>query len=276
MATNLEQYYYHSIIRRCIIGFGSVFSNILVKRYINGILNETLRVPVNYGSSKKYTTRLQVRPEINEIPTAISLPRISFDLQGVRYDTERKLTPTANYRTVQNVGNQSISQYMPIPYNLSINLSILAKNQDDGLQILEQILPKFQPALTMSMVMVSETSEERDIPIVLNNVQYTDEYEGDYTDRSYLEWSLSFTIKTYLFGPVDTQKDIRHVFIDYHGNISGPGSEVVERQRFDVLSTDIPPLAPEEVDPKTDPYEITKTTYQRYGAEADDDSYFGL
>ena len=102
-------------------------------------------------------------------------------------------------------------QYMPVPYNLEIELAIMSKTQDDGLQILEQILPSFHPAMNVSIEVIDTTKEERDIAIVLNGVGYQDDYEGDFTERRTLIWTLNFTVKTYLFGPIDAIRDIRKV-----------------------------------------------------------------
>ena len=118
------------------------------------------------------------------------------------------------------------SQFMPVPYNLEIEMAILSKNQDDGLQILEQILPNFHPALNVSIVVIDETKEERDIAIVLNGIGYTDDYEGDYTTRRTLIWTLNFTVKTYLFGPVSAQRDIRKVVLDYRSDIVNRPAEL--------------------------------------------------
>ena len=139
-------------------------------------------------------------------PYQISLPRISFEIKGLNYDGSRKLVPTQFSKTVPPTGKDAegkpvqYSQYLPVPYNLEVEMAIIAKNQDDGLQILEQVLPNFHPSLNVSIEVIDETHEERDIAIVLNGVGYTDDYEGDYSQRRTLIWTLNFTVKTYLFG----------------------------------------------------------------------------
>ena len=147
-------------------------------------------------------------------------------------------------------------------------MSIIAKNQDDGLQILEQILPNFHPSLNVSIEVIEETKEERDIAIVLNNVGYMDDYEGDFSTRRTLIWTLNFTVKTYLFGPVNAQRDIRKVVLDYRTKIVDRPAEV--RYTAEVQSTETPPVPRDEIDPLTDPYKVVETY------EDNDSAFFGL
>ena len=190
------------------------------------------------------------------------MPRISFEIKGLNYDGSRKLVPTQFSKTVPKEGDKvsgkpvQYSQYLPVPYNLDVELAILAKNQDDGLQILEQILPNFHPSLSVSIEVIDETHEERDIAIVLNGVGYTDDYEGDYSQRRTIIWTLNFTVKTYLFGPVDVQKDIRKVILDYRADIVKRPAEL--RYSAEVQSTDVPPKERDEIDPATDNYKVVE------------------
>ena len=161
---------------------------------------------------------------------------------------------------------------MPVPYNLEIELAILSKNQDDGLQILEQILPQFHPSLNVSIEIIDETKEERDIAIVLNGVGYQDDYEGDYTTRRTLIWTLNFTVKTYLFGPVSAQRDIRKVTLDYRSDIVKRPAEM--RYTAEAKSTLEPPRPRDNIDPsKPDTYKVVETYEDLYAGDQD---YFGL
>ena len=151
-------------------------------------------------------------------------------------------------------------------------MSIISKNQDDGLQVLEQILPNFHPSLNVSIEVIDETHEERDIAVVLNGVGYTDDYEGDYTQRRTLIWTLNFTVKTYLFGPVDVQKDIRKVTLDYRTDIVRRPAEL--RYSAEVTSTEEPPVPREKIDPnKPDTYKVVEA-YEDLLSE--DNDFFGL
>lgn len=278
----LGQYYYHQIFRKSIIAFGTVFNNILVKRKTSdrkeGESLETYKVPIVYGPVQKYLAMIAAEPTPERQSMQISLPRISFEIRGLNYDTGRKLVPTQFTRTVPNEGTDAegkpvqYSQYLPVPYNLEIEMSIISKNQDDGLQILEQVLPNFHPSMNVSIVIIDETHEERDIAIVLNSVGYTDDYEGDYNSRRTLVWTLNFTVKTYLFGPVSAQKDIRKVTLDYRSDIVRRPAEL--RYSAEPKSTKIPPEERDQIDPSMDGnYKVVENLQELF---SDDQAFFGL
>ena len=230
------------------------------------------------GLIMKYLAMIASEPTPERQQMQISLPRMSFEIKGLNYDGTRKLTPTQFARTVPDEGKDGegrpvqYSQFMPVPYNLEIELAILSKNQDDGLQILEQILPQFHPSLNVSIEIIDETKEERDIAIVLNGVGYQDDYEGDYTTRRTLIWTLNFTVKTYLFGPVSAQRDIRKVTLDYRSDIVKRPAEM--RYTAEAASTLEPPIPRDNIDPsKTDTYKVVETYEDLYAGDQD---YFGL
>ena len=276
------QYFYHQIFRKSIIAFGTCFNNILIKRKDpnrKGKNNlEVFKVPIQYGPYAKFLAMIASEPTPERQQMQISLPRMSFEIKGLNYDGTRKLTPTQMARVVPKEGTDAdgrpvqYSQYMPVPYNLEIELAILSKNQDDGLQILEQILPQFHPSLNVSIEVIEETKEERDIAIVLNGVGYQDDYEGDYSARRTLIWTLNFTLKTYLFGPVSAQRDIRKVTIDYRSDIVKRPAEM--RYSAEAKSTLEPPLPREEIDPSQEgSYTVVETFEDFYSG---DQGYFGL
>jgi len=272
----LGRYHYHQIFRKSIIAFGSVFNNILVKRKTRGSDDiETIKVPVQYGPTSKYLAMIAAEPQPERQGVQTILPRISFEIRGLNYDAGRKLVPTqfAKSRVLKEGEDKKsqYSQYMPVPYNLDVELSIISKNQDDGLQILEQILPHFHPMMNVSIEVIDETHEERDIAIVLNGVNYSDEYEGDFTQRRTLIWTLNFTVKTYLFGPVDSQKDIRKVTVDYRTDIVKRPAEL--RYSATPVSTDTPAVPTEDIDPQTDNYKVVETFEDIYSSDND---YFSL
>ncbi len=278
------QYYYHQIFRKSIIAFASVFNNIVVKRKKPGVKKptgdslEAYKVPIQYGPYQKYLALIAAEPNPERTATQISLPRMSFEISGLNYDGSRKLVPTQFAKTVTPTGKDAdgkpiqYSQFLPVPYNLEVDLNILAKNQDDGLQIIEQILPNFHPSLNVSIEIIDVTHEERDIAIVLNGVGYQDDYEGDYTKRRTLVWNLKFTVKTYLFGPVDAQRDIRKIVIDYRTDIVKRSADM--RYSAEAESTLVPPVPTADIDPlKPETYKVVEKYEDLYG---EDQSYFGL
>ena len=204
------EYFYNEIFRKTIIGFGTLFNNITIKH-----TNESdqtvsvIKVPLAYGPTQKFLSRLEQSPNLSK-STQITLPRMSFEFTGLTYDSTRKVTTTQTFLVKDADNGQEIKKtYMPVPYNMQFELSIMAKLNDDALQIVEQILPYFQPAYNLSIKLVEPIREKRDIPIVLENITMQDDYEGDFTTRRVLTYTLRFTAKTYLFGPSSSAtKDI--------------------------------------------------------------------
>ena len=273
----LGEYFYHSIFRKSLMAFGTVFNNILVKRKAGENKLESLKVPIQYGPYQKFLAAIAAEPDVGRHPTQITLPAMSFEIKGLQYDPGRKLVPTQFAKTIPPSGTDDngrpvqYQQYMPVPYNLEVELAIMTKTQDDGLQILEQILPNFHPLMNVSIEVIDSTKEERDIAIVLNSVGYLDDYEGDFTERRTLLWTLNFTIKTYLFGPVTAQRDIRKVQLDYRTDVKLRNPEL--RYSAEVESTDEPPIPRDEIDPTTDNYKVVETYEDIY---ANDNEFFGL
>ena len=198
------EYFYNEIFRRTIISFGTLFNNISIKQD-----GGSVKVPLAYGPTQKFLARIEQSPDLNK-PFAITLPRMSFEFTGLTYDSSRKVTTTQQF-TVKDPNSESDTKkaYMPVPYNMQFELAIMCKLNDDALQIVEQILPYFQPSYNLTVNLVGSIKEKRDIPIVLENITMQDDYEGDFESRRVLLYTLRFTAKTYLFGPVtDASKDI--------------------------------------------------------------------
>ena len=216
------EYFYNEILRRTIIGFGTLFNGISIKND-----NNEIRVPLAYGPTQKFLARLTQSPDLSK-GTAITLPRMSFEFTGLTYDPTRKVTTTQQFSVKDpTTGEESKKAYMPVPYNMQFELALMCKLNDDALQITEQILPYFQPSYNLTIELLGSIKEKRDVPIVLENITMQDDYEGDFTQRRVLLYTMRFTAKTYLFGPVSTAtKDIiRKATVTY---LAG-GSDSVER-----------------------------------------------
>ena len=201
-------YFYHEIFRKTIIGFGSLFNEISIKHTNSaGQIVSVIDVPLGYGPIQKFLARVEQQPNLNS-PVQITLPRMSFEFTGLSYDPTRKLTTTQTFLSKSTEDSTDIRKtYMPVPYNMDFELSIMSKLNDDILQIIEQILPYFQPAYTLTVNLIDSIGEKRDIPIILNNISMQDDYDSDYTTRRALIYTLKFTAKVYLFGPVSTGAD---------------------------------------------------------------------
>lgn len=204
------EYFYNEILRNTVIAFGSLFNNIEIKHTDSSEnVVSVIKVPLAYGPTQKFLARINQSPDLNK-PTQITLPRMSFEFTGLTYDSSRKVTTTQTFTTgLASDGKQIKKVFMPVPYNMQFELSIMSKLNDDVLQIAEQILPYFQPAYTLSVDLIKSINEKKDIPVILENITMQDDYEGDFTSRRVLIYTLRFTAKTYLFGPISsTTKDI--------------------------------------------------------------------
>jgi hypothetical protein len=198
-------YFYNESIRKTIIIFGNLFNNIEIrqKREDNSVFFRS-KVPIAYGPTQKFLARLREVPDLNK-PVQVTMPRISFQVTGISYDGERKL-PTTTAFCSKNVTTGELNMaYMPAPYNINFELSIMTKLEDDMLQIVEQILPYFQPNLKVRATILEPIEEKRDLDIVLDNISPSDSYEGDFKERRALIWTLKFTVKTFIFGAVSTE-----------------------------------------------------------------------
>jgi hypothetical protein len=204
------EYFYHEILRRTVIAFGSLFNEISIKHTNNnGAVTNIIKVPLAYGPTQKFLARLEQSPDLNK-PVQVTLPRMSFEFTGLTYDPSRKSTTTQTFTSKSATdGTETKKTYLPVPYNMQFELSIMSKINDDALQIVEQILPYFQPAYTISVELADIINEKRDVPVILENITMQDDYEGNFTTRRVLIYTLRFTVKTYLFGPVSSaSKDI--------------------------------------------------------------------
>jgi len=214
----LGTYYYHEIIRKTIISFGTLFNEIHIQhKNSSDTTISDMKVPLAYGPTQKFLARLEQQEDLNK-PVQITLPRMSFEMTSIEYDGTRKAGVTQTFKAVD--GNNMKKVYMPVPYNIGFELSILSKLNDDALQIVEQILPYFQPSFNMTVDLVESIGEKRDIPVVLNSVSFQDDYEGDFSTRRALIYRLQFTAKTYLFGPVADNPEglIRKVIVDNYAD----------------------------------------------------------
>ena len=231
----LGQQFYHETVRNVIVAFGTMFNNIQIVRKNNtGAIIQSMKVPLAYGPKQKYLTRLDTDPSLSSA-TAITLPRLGFEIGALTYDSTRKLNRVQKFKKVKSSStdaNKLDTQFMPVPYNMDIELFVMAKNSDDALQIVEQILPYFQPDYTLTLNDMADMGIKRDVPIILNSVGYEDNYAGDFTSRRAIIYTLAFTTKFYLYGPVTSSKIIKTVQVDQYANL--PAVEPTREQRYSV------------------------------------------
>ena len=230
----LGQQFYHETIRKIIVAFGTTFNNVqLVRKDNSGNITQSMKVPLAYGPKEKFLVRLRADADLSS-KVAITLPRIGFEIQNLAYDGTRKLSRVQKFKKV-NTGNNTRTldtQFMPVPYNLDIVLYVLAKQSDDALQIVEQILPYFQPDYTITVNDMADMGIKRDVPIILNSISYEDNYEGDFDQRRALIYTMNFTCKFYLYGPVTSSNIIRTVQADQFADL--PDKSPKREQRLTV------------------------------------------
>ena len=214
---------YHELIRKTVVAFGTLFNDLYVyRKNSTGKVIQKMKVPLAYGPKQKFLTRIDQdssRSADNVRTTALTLPRIGFEMTTLQYDPARKLNRIQKFKKIKGADSKSLQQsYMPVPYNVGFSLFAMAKNSEDALQVVEQILPTFQPDYTITLNVMPTLEVVRDVPIVLNDVSYEDSYDGEFTERRVIMYTLNFTAKMYLYGPVSSQKIIKRVQVDQYTN----------------------------------------------------------
>lgn len=206
--------FYNGIVRKYVIVFGNMFNGIYVQRFnSSNVRTKTLKIPIAYGPKEKFLVRLAQDPNLDQ-DVAVSLPRMGFEMVGLNYAANRKLPSTIKHSHINRSDNNVLTtQHIPVPYDIQFTLSIFVKNADDGTQILEQILPYFQPEWTNSVNLMPDMGLVYDVPCVLNDVSLEDTYEGSFDTRRALIWNLNFTMKGLIFGPTSNQGIIRRSII---------------------------------------------------------------
>ena len=192
-------HFYNRTIRKIVTAFGTLFNDIKLQRYSKdgNTKYEIFKVPLSYGSKEKYLTRITSDPSMNR-SINIVVPRISFELTGMAYDPSRKLPSTTRNFALASNGAFS-AQYAPVPYDFNFSMSIYVRNTEDGTQIVEQILPFFTPDFSVTVDFIPEMAQKYDMPVILNSVNTTTDYEGDMMSTRLIIWDLEFTVKGYIW-----------------------------------------------------------------------------
>lgn len=205
----------HDTIRKYVILFGTLFDSIYVNRKnSSGETVKTLKIPLNYGPKEKFLARLNSDSTLNQ-STAVTLPRMAFEITTMNYASDRKLNTINRLTKVHSTDNNKVNyQYAPVPYDFTLSLYIMVKNAEDGTQIIEQILPYFTPEWTATVNLVNDINGKYDIPIILNDVSMEDTYEGNFETRRAIIYTLTFTLKGWLFGPTKSSEIIKEINVD--------------------------------------------------------------
>ncbi len=223
----LGSYFYNETIRKTVIAFGTLFNNIKIKKFASdGKAISQIKVPVAYGPMQRFLARIEQQANFDD-NVAITLPRISFEITSYAYDPSRKSSPITKFTGKGSDKTKHKKIFLPVPYEIGFRLSFATKLQDDALQIVEQILPHFQPSYNVTVNMLEGVEEKRDIPFTLANVSFSDEYEGDFSTRRFIQYDLDFVAKTYFYSEIPTDESgvIKKVQVDYSTAIKAPRAQ---------------------------------------------------
>ena len=206
-------YFYHEKIRKCVALFGRLFNNIYVLRTnSSGQVVSQVKVPLSYAPKRKYLDRIRENPDLSsDTQIAIKLPRMSFEITNFAYDTSRQLTKTSTFNTVGSSTSTRQKFFPPVPYTINFQLNVYAKSQDDALQVVEQVLPYFNPQYTVTVKPFTAEYPDfkEDIPIIIQGVAFQDDFEGQLETRRTIIYQLDFEMKVSFHGPITTSSIIR-------------------------------------------------------------------
>lgn len=206
-----NQNFYFSTIRKYVSLFGTLFNEIhVIRTDKNDNVTQFIKVPITYAPKEKMLARVGEDPNIDRPSATVTLPMMSFEMTDIRYDSDRKLN-TVGRSVVQSPNRFKLKyQYNPVPYNFGFRLYVYVKNAEDGTKIVEQILPYFTPDFTVTVNLIPEMEATVDIPVVMNSIDQEDTYEGNFQERRAIIWTLDFTIKGYIYGPVKSGAVIKY------------------------------------------------------------------
>ena len=260
----LTNHFYHEIIRKTIVSFGTLFNNIEIQHTDrSGKTVSAIKVPISYGPQQKFLARVSQGREYQDgVGTTLTLPRMSFEVIGMQYDSSRKVSTMQTFKAVNKNTNKLIKGFMPVPYNINMQLSILSKLNEDAIQIVEQILPYFQPSFNLTIDLVDIIGEKRDMPITLENIQMEDNYEDDFLTRRALTYTLTFNCKTYLFGPINNSSEglIKKVQTDYYTDTSN--IKIAPRQiRYEAVPTAVKDYNNDDTARTNEAFDTVKTEF---------------
>jgi T4-like virus Myoviridae tail sheath stabiliser len=274
--------FYNSLFKKYVAIFGTLFNSVYIQREDStGAVIQTIKVPIAYGPRDKFLARAESNPTGSAV-TEITLPRMAFEIDGISYAPNRKLQTLNKTFSKKNINGQNVYKkvFSPAPYDIGMRLQILSKTMEDGLKIVEQILPYFTPEWTITAELLGNDFDMyTDIPIVLNSVQIEDQYTSDFTQRQVLTFTLNFTIKAYFYGPVAESKLIKITEVKLYADMTANSGATTTIIRPGLTPDGLPTsnaalsLAISQIDEGSDFGFIINTT-QTYSGSSNN-TYFG-
>lgn len=232
-------HFYHQKVRKCVALFGALFNNIYVIRSnSSGQVTSQIKVPLSYAPKQKYLERIRENPDLDtDSKVAIKLPRMSFEILSFSYDNQRQLTKISNFNTTGTANTNRQKFYSPVPYNINFQLNVYAKSQDDALQIVEQIIPTFNPqyTLTIKPFATEYPTFKEDIPIVIQGLSFSDDYDASLEQRRTIIYTLDFEMKVHFYGPINTGEIIRNSIVDIYLQENGLADSDIKLERISVV-----------------------------------------
>ena len=237
----MHTHFKHLLLRRYLLAFGSLFDNMIITRE-DSSGNEAYRqvVPLEYGPKERWLVRLTQDPDFLKSVGEV-VPRMSYEISSLTYDATRKINTLDKLTFPSAEAGNRARMYVGVPYNIGIKLSVLVKLQQDGMQIVEQILPYFTPDYTIAIRPLDELPQLVDtIPITLQSVSQSDKYEGNFETRRVIIWELDFTIKAFFYGPVRTQKRVQEVIVNlYNSTQADLAAPLTQEYSLPVVTIDV-------------------------------------
>lgn len=220
--------FYFSLTKKYIGYFGTIFNELEIERTLSNGGKQRIRVPILYGPRDKMLARYDADPNIQRA-AALATPRMSFELKGMSYNAENKLPSLGRHvRKDPTDLNKAKFNFTPVPYDLSFELSIMTKNFEDAVKVVEQILPRFSPEFTATLNLIPEMNIKEDIPLILNSHSWEDTYTGDISERRNVTWNLQFTMKAYYYGPTVIKPLIKFANVNFLVGSPATSNTVVE------------------------------------------------
>lgn len=206
----IGEFYNNEIIKKSTAIFGTLFNNISIKRYDeNGNATSTFKVPLIYAPKQKWYSRVFAKnqPAAGE-NYALRIPSMGFEISSMIYDTTRKINRLHEIQQGSITSGTNIQGRVGAPYSIDFTLYIFANKTNDWTQILEQIVPFFQPNFNIPVKIInnqlSGDSLVQDVSVTLNSVSPDQNYYGDFRTRQTYVWNLSFTLKVDILGRYST------------------------------------------------------------------------
>lgn len=228
--------FYNGTIKKLIAAFGTVFDDISIVTDHG----DTIKVPIYYSPRDKFIAYFIEYGDLEAAGISDALPRMGFEITSFNFSPDRYSNPLSKMTTPTAEGKFTYSR---MPYDLEFALYIGTIKFEDGLKIVEQILPFFTPELNITVKDKPEFGHETDVPILFNSIGYEVMYEGSFDTKRSIQWQLGFTMKGWLYGDTKQMSVIKKTIVDLN--------DIDFESRFFRFTSEIAPATAKQIDPHT-------------------------